>query len=426
MRQAGGFWRQFDYLLMFFTVLLIIIGLLMIRSATLGAVDPELIRRLPDQLTYSIIGVVMVFVLAALDYRMLGGIHNWLYGGMVFLLILVLFFGVEGDGGARSWINFGIRIQPAEIAKVLIIITLGTYFAQHYQALDKFETVIRSLIHIALPTALIFVQPDLGMSIVFGVLWFTMIWGAGIRFKHIAIFALIGILAMPVLWSRMETYQRERITTFISPSPDDPSYYNILQAQITIGNGGWIGKGYAQGPQSQLRFLRVRHTDFIFSVIAEELGFLGVCAVIGLYALLVGRALYIGIKCVEMRRHFPGYIAFGVALWIGMQSFVSIGVNLGVLPTKGLTLPLISSGGSSLLMTCAALGLALRCARELDQAERRGASAAAALAEEAADGDPVDAGPQAAPRPGTRPATAGVPSGLPGRRRLEPSLGLPA
>ncbi|MFN8373243.1 MAG: FtsW/RodA/SpoVE family cell cycle protein [Anaerolineae bacterium] len=354
MRQAGGFWRQFDYLLMFFTVLLIIIGLLMIRSATLGAIDPELIRRLPDQLTYSIIGVVMVFVLAALDYRMLGGIHNWLYGGMVFLLVLVLFFGVEGDGGARSWINFGIRIQPAEIAKVLIIITLGTYFAQHYQALDKFETVIRSLIHIALPTALIFVQPDLGMSIVFGVLWFTMIWGAGIRLKHIAVFALIGILAMPVLWSRMETYQRERITTFISPSPDDPSYYNILQAQITIGNGGWIGKGYAQGPQSQLRFLRVRHTDFIFAVIAEEFGLLGGVVVL----VLIGGVIF---RILEGARTaadpLGSLICYGVASFIFFQTFVSIGMNLGLLPVTGLTLPFISSGGTSLLSTLAGIGL---------------------------------------------------------------------
>jgi rod shape determining protein RodA len=354
MRQSAGFWRQVDYILIFFTILLIIIGLLMIRSATLGAVDPDLIRRLPDQVLYSIIGIIMVFALAAVDYRLLGGVHNWLYAGMVFLLTLVIFFGVEGDGGARSWINFGIRIQPAEIAKVLIIITLGTYLAQHYQALDKLETVIRSLIHIAIPTVLIFVQPDLGMSIVFGVVWFTMIWAAGIRLKHIALFALSGLLALPILWSRMETYQRERITTFISPSPDDPSFYNILQAQITIGNGGWIGKGYAQGPQSQLRFLRVRHTDFIFAVIAEEFGFVGGVIVLVLIGIVIWRILEAARTAADP---LGSLICYGVASFVFFQTFVSIGMNLGLLPVTGLTLPFISSGGTSLLSTLAGIGL---------------------------------------------------------------------
>jgi rod shape determining protein RodA len=354
MRQSSGFWYQFDYLLMFFTILLIVFGLLMIRSATIGAIDPELIRRLPDQILYSAIGIVMVFVLAAVDYRLLGGIHNWLYGGMVFLLGLVLLFGVEGDGGARSWINFGIRLQPAEIAKVLIIITLGAYFAQNYQKLDKIETVIRSLIHLAIPTALIFVQPDLGMSIVFAVLWFTMIWGAGLRLRHLGIFMIVGIMALPILWSRMETYQKERITTFISPSPDDLSYYNILQAQITIGNGGWIGQGYAQGPQSQLRFLRVRHTDFIFAVIAEEFGLVGGIVVLVLIAGVLYRILIAARTAADP---LGSLICYGVASFIFFQTFVSIGMNLGLLPVTGLTLPFISSGGTSLLSTLAGIGL---------------------------------------------------------------------
>ncbi|NWF68228.1 MAG: rod shape-determining protein RodA [Chloroflexi bacterium] len=354
MKQSSGFWRQFDYLLFLFTVLLIIIGILMIRSATLGAIDPELIRRLPDQINYALIGIVLVFVLAAVDYRLLGGVHNWLYLAMVFLLLLVLLFGVEGDGGARSWINFGIRIQPAEIAKIIIIITLGVFFAQNYQQLDKLSTIVKSLVHLAVPTLLIFVQPDLGMAIVFLVLWFTMIWGAGLRLKHLGLFVLMGLLALPILWDRMELYQRERITSFIALSPDDPSYYNILQAQITIGNGGWIGRGYAQGPQSQLRFLRVRHTDFIFAVIAEEFGFVGGAVVI----VLIGGVLWrVAIAARSAADPLGSMICYGVASFIFFQTVVSIGMNLRLLPVTGLTLPFISSGGTSLLSTLAGIGL---------------------------------------------------------------------
>ena len=155
----------------------------MIRSATLGAIDPELINRVPDQIRFAIVGFLLMFGLAAMDYRLLGGINHYLYMIMLILLILVQFFGVEGDGGAQSWLNIGIRIQPSEIAKVLIIITLGMYLAQNYQKMDGLETVIRSLIHVGIPAVLIFVQPDLGMTIVFAVMWLIMVWAAGLRVK---------------------------------------------------------------------------------------------------------------------------------------------------------------------------------------------------------------------------------------------------
>jgi len=174
---------------------------------------------------------------------------------------------------------------------------------------------------------------------------------------------------------------------------------------MAVGRGEWTGVGLGNSVQ-KLYYLPEAHTDFIFSVTAEEFGFLGTCVIIALYAVLVGRAFWIGMRCVEMKRHFSGYIAFGIALWISMQSFVSIGVNLGILPTKGLTLPLISSGGSSVLMTCVAMGLLLRVSYELERAERR-----QAVRMGAAEGDePVHAGPSAsevaAAAQGSRPANA--------------------
>jgi rod shape determining protein RodA len=355
MYRAGQFWRQFDFVLFGTTLLLIIFGILMIRSATIGAIDPDIISRVPDQIQYAIIGIVLVFVLAAIDYRTLGGLHLWLYLLMVGLLILVQFLGVEGDAGSQRWINFGIRIQPSEIGKVLIIITLGYHLSQRYHQMHKIQTVVMSLVHVSIPMGLVFIQPNLGTTIVFMIIWLTMIWAAGLRLKHIGMFLIIVIVAAPVVWSQMKTYQKSRITTFINPEGDKDAFYNILQSRIAVGSGGLVGKGYANGTQSQLRFLRVRHTDFIFSVIAEEFGFVGGVAVMGLIGLVIIRILR-GARTAS--DPFGSMICYGVAAIIFFQTVVSIGMNLSILPVTGLTLPFISSGGTSLLSMLAGVGLA--------------------------------------------------------------------
>jgi rod shape determining protein RodA len=283
----------------------------------------------------------------------------WLYMLMIVLLVLVFFFGVEGDAGAKSWINIGIRVQPSEISKVLIIITLGQFLATHFQQMNRITTVILSLIHIGVPTAIIFIQPDLGMAIVFGVMWLVMIWAAGLRLKHIAMFLLIlGIaapVAAPIAWSQMKDYQKQRITSFIFPESDPDGYYNILQARVSIGSGGLLGKGYAQGPQNTGRFLRVRHTDFIFSVIAEEFGLVGGVTVMVLISVVIFRILRGARMAVDP---LGSLICYGVATFIFFQTVVSIGMNLSLMPVTGLTLPFISSGGTSLLSTLAGIGLA--------------------------------------------------------------------
>lgn len=352
-------WRQFDWVLFGATVLLTVFGILMIRSATLGAIDPELINRVPDQIRFTVVGLLVLFALAALDYRLLGGLHQWLYLIMIVLLVLVRLFGVEGDGGAQSWLNIGIRIQPSEIAKVLIIITLGVFLARNYEKMGELGTIVKSGIHIGIPTILIFSQPDLGMTIVFAVMWLIMLWASGLRLKHIAAAILIvsisAPITVPVVWSRMERYQRERITSFIFPESNRDAYYNILQARISIGSGGLLGKGYAQGPQNTGRFLRVRHTDFIFSVIAEEFGLVGGMTVMGLIGLVIFRILR-GARIAA--DPLGSLICYGVATFIFFQTMVSIGMNLSLMPVTGLTLPFISSGGTSLLSTLAGIGLA--------------------------------------------------------------------
>ena len=359
MSHSGSIWRQFDFVLLGATILLTVFGILMIRSATLDAIDPDLINRVPDQIRFALLGMVVHVRAGGRRLSTARRAASVALPDMVALLVLVFFFGVEGDAGAKSWINIGIRVQPSEIAKVLIIITLGHLLPAITRRWIGMTTMFKSLIHIGVPTAIIFIQPDLGMAIVFGVMWMVMVWAAGLRLKHIAIFGLVLALSapitVPVAWSQMEDYQKQRITSFIFPESDPDAYYNILQARISIGSGGLFGKGYAQGPQNTLRFLRVRHTDFIFSVIAEEFGFVGGVAVMVLIGLVIVRILRGARQAVDP---LGSLICYGVATFIFFQTVVSIGMNLSLMPVTGLTLPFISSGGTSLLSTLAGIGLA--------------------------------------------------------------------
>jgi cell division protein FtsW len=213
-------------------------------------------------------------------------------------------------------------------------------------------------------------QPDFGSSSLLLAITAGMLVLGGVNMPRMFGPVLVGLPVLAMI-AIAEPYRMRRFTSFVDPWADPfGSGYQLTNALMAVGRGEWFGVGLG-GSVQKLAYLPEAHTDFIMAVIAEELGFAGVCLVIGLYALLVGRAFWVGLKCVEMRRHFAGYCAFGIALWIALQSLVSIGVNLGLLPTKGLTLPLISSGGSSVLMTCAAIGVLLRVSYELDRAERQ-------------------------------------------------------
>ncbi len=354
MSEKLNIWRRFDYVLFAATLILVVFGIMMIASATQDAIDDDIISRVPDQINFAIIGFIVALVMASLDYRLLGGLSPWLYAGMVLLLVMVLVFGVEGAGGARRWLNIGIRIQPSEIGKILLIITLSQYAAERYLELGKLSTVFRTMIHVAIPAALIFAQPDLGTTIVFLVIWAVIIWSAGLRLRHIALFALALLIILPIVFPLLQPYQRARVETFINPQLDPDAAYNINQARISIGSGGVLGKGYAVGPQNKGRFLRVRHTDFIFSVIAHEFGMLGGVAVLAMFALVLLRILK-GAR--EASDALGSMICYGVAAMIFFQTTVSIGMNLNLMPVTGLTLPFVSSGGTSLLFTMVGIGL---------------------------------------------------------------------
>jgi cell division protein FtsW len=252
-----------------------------------------------------------------------------------------------------------------------------------------------------------------------------MLWLGGARIRTLALPAVAGLALMSFI-VMLEPYRVRRLTSFSNPWADAlDSGYQLVQALIAIGRGDLTGVGLG-GSILKLDYLPEAHTDFIFAVTAEELGFIGVCAIIGLYALFTWRALRIGQRCLELRLPFQGYVAFGIGLWISLQALVSMGVNMGILPTKGLTLPLVSSGGSSVLMTCAAFGMLLRVSGELDRAERRQAARRGDPAARAAVADldiepelPARGTSSIAPRP-----TAVLPvSRAGGRARIEPRFG---
>ncbi len=354
MVESVGAWRRFDFILFAATLILVGFGIMMIASATQDAIDDDIISRVPDQRNFAIIGVIVVIVMATIDYRLLGSLSPWLYAGMVILLVMVEFFGVEGAGGAKRWLNIGIRVQPSEIGKILLIITLSQFVAQRYLELGKLSTVFKTMIHVAIPAVLIFRQPDLGTTIVFLVIWAVIIWSAGLRLRHIALFLLALLVILPTIFPQLPPYQQARVETFINPDQDPDAAYNINQARISIGSGGILGKGYAVGSQNTGRFLRVRHTDFIFSVIAHEFGMAGGVAVLAMFALVLSRILK-GAR--EASDPLGSMICYGVVAMIFFQTTVSIGMNLNLMPVTGLTLPFVSSGGTSLLFTMVGVGL---------------------------------------------------------------------
>ena len=274
--------------------------------------------------------------------------------------------------GARRWINVGIsRFQVVEAVKVLYIVWLSSYLVRFRDEVNAtWPAMLKPLGVAILLIGMLLAQPDFGSStLLLGITAGLLVLG-GVNLPRMSM-PIVALLPALVALVVFEPYRMRRVTSFLDPWADQlGSGYQLSNALMAIGRGEWLGVGLGNSVQ-KLNYLPEAHTDFIFSVIGEELGFAGVCVVIALYALLVGRAFWLGYRCVEMRRHFAGYVAFGIGLWVGMQAFVSIGVNLGMLPTKGLTLPLISSGGSSVMMTCVAMGLLLRVSYELSRAEKQ-------------------------------------------------------
>ncbi len=346
-------WQRVDWILLGAVLSLILIGAAMIDSATVGT--PALADYARRHLMYTAVGMGVLFFLAAFDYRLLAPFQWPAYMAAVGLLLVVDVAGVS-RGGAQRWLDLGvIEVQPSELVKGMLLIALAQFLVAHQRTLNSVWTIGRYLALLFPPLGLIYLQPDLGTAVSVVFLGLGILFAAGLAWRYVLSMAAIGLMGFPLLWMSLEEYMRQRVLLFLNPQADPQATYNVRQALIAIGSGGLVGKGYKLGTQSQLHFLRVRHTDFIFPVIAEELGFLGASLVIFLFLVVLYRLLRIALQARDL---YGRLLATGVALIIFFQAFVNTGMNVGLLPVTGIPLPFVSYGGTNLVTVLALIGLA--------------------------------------------------------------------
>lgn len=374
-------WRHFDWPLLLVVLLLSAIGVAVIYSATRNS--PDLVDYWQRQVNFILIGLGVLFFVAMLDYRQLSLLAIPAFLTFVASLVVVYFVG-EAQGGSRSWINVGgTLVQPTEAGKFLLIIFLAWYLSWFREGLHRLPYLLMALLFLLAPLVLVYIQPDFGMTITYAFMGGVLILAAGVRYRHLALLGGGALLALPFFAATLQGYMLARICIFlptddeghiippilnllravfetlptecIQPEANTAASYNVDQALIAIGNGGLTGLGWAQGTQNQLLFLRVRHTDFIFSVIAEELGMIGASFILLLLLFVVWRVLRIAERAPDQ---FGKLLATGVAALIFFQIVVNVGMNLKIMPVTGLTLPFISYGGSSLISMMFAIGLA--------------------------------------------------------------------
>ncbi|MDD5626631.1 MAG: rod shape-determining protein RodA [Patescibacteria group bacterium] len=349
------FFKYFDWRLFIPLFLLISIGVVVIYSATWEEGGANL-AKIKVQIIAAGIGFFLLIGLSLIDYRFLKNYRFIVYILMLLLLIAVLFWG-STIRGSRSWFSLGpFRFQPSEMAKIFLIITLASFFADHQEHISRLKVLLISGFLTALPVSLIILEHDLGAAVILLVVWVGMLIVAGLKLKHILITLSVFILVSLVAWLfLLVPYQKSRIIAFFNPHADPLGVnYNLIQSMIAVGSGGIWGKGLGHGSQSQLKFLPEPHTDFIFAVTAEEFGFFGGFVVLVLFALLILRILKVGRLSLDK---FGVFLASGVAILILSQVMINIGMNIGLVPVAGIALPLISYGGSALISFLISLGL---------------------------------------------------------------------
>ncbi len=352
MKSFFGSIKYFDIILFGSSILLLLLGLLMIYSTTLESESNLLLR----QGLVAIVGLGGMFTLAFFDYRNLKKVTGGVYLVILGLLIAVLFVGENIRGSAR-WIDLGFfNLQPAELTKLAMIIITAKYLDQQGEKLKDYRYILLLCFYVAIPFALVLIEPDLGSSLVIFFTWFAMLMFSKIKKKQLAIMITIGLIAAIASWFFvLHDYQKQRVYTFIDPAADPQGQgYNVLQSIIAVGSGDFFGRGVGRGLQSQLKFLPERQTDFIFASTAEELGLIGSVVILLLYLLILQRILR---ASKAARDNFGMYLALGIFFMLFFQILINIGMNIGIMPVTGIPLPLMSYGGSSLLTTMLSLGL---------------------------------------------------------------------
>ena len=352
-------------------LLLLSIGIVMVGSASIAIAESQGVgtyHYLLRHLVFIATGISLALILKVIPMAFLERVSRPMLALSILLLLIVLVPGIGHTvNGSTRWIRLGfVNFQVVEAVKLMVIIYLAGYLARKAQLVQsRFFDTFKPLMYAGLLSAILLLQPDMGSAAVITVIVAGMVWLAGAAWRHIFV---LGLLTLPAFgFAAMEPYRLRRIVSFMDPWADPfASGFQLTQALIAVGRGELFGVGIGASIQ-KLFYLPEAHTDFIFAVLAEEFGLAGVIAVLLLFLLLVTRIMVIGIMAHRSDKPFAGFVAYGIGLWIGLQAVVSVGVNLGVLPTKGLTLPLISSGGSSMLMTLVAIGIVLRIKYEMDR-----------------------------------------------------------
>ena len=345
-----------DWALLLAILALCGLGVAMIYSTT-GGPTRGVSRLHITQLYAIVLGLIAMAVMLSLDYRTFTDKSHLIYIGVLALLLYVMFFGTV-QMGARRWITFGgFNLQPSEFAKIGVALILAKFFGENHGTPGWSDLTIGGALTL-IPLALIAKEPDLGTAVTLLPVLAAVAFLAGMRMRVLGLLVVCLLLAAPVAWKfGLEDYQRTRISTFLDPSQDARGAgYQQIQARITVGSGGLSGKGFRHGTQGRLRFLPVAHNDFIFSVLAEEQGFAGVLFALGLYLFVILRAL----EAARLAKDRLGScLVLGVLASFTFQVVYNITMSAGLAPVKGLTLPFMSYGGSSMIATLAGFGLIL-------------------------------------------------------------------
>jgi rod shape determining protein RodA len=347
--------KNLDIPLLLLTYVLAIVGVIMIYSATHG--DAAAFHK--KQILWMCLGTVGLFAATWLDYHLYARFARQMYVVNLLLLVIVLKFAHSVNGAGR-WIRIaGFPFQPSESAKLFVILTLAAFLARRHETIREVKTLLLSLAYVLAPALLILKQPDLGTALVLIAIWFGMVFMAGARLKHLAILVVGSLLIFMGLWQSgkvIKEYQKARIITLVNPESDtSKAGWHVKQARIAIGAGGVWGKGLLHGSAAQGHWVPEKQTDFIFTDIGEELGFVGTVTLTVLYGLLLFRGYFIIAAADE--DIFGKLIASGIVAMLAFHIIVNVGMNIGILPVAGIPLPLISAGGSNMLMTLACIGL---------------------------------------------------------------------
>lgn len=343
-------YKDFDWQLAVSAMAIFLLGLLLLFSSRY----PHNLDYVLKQLSWFLLGALIFIFIVNVNYRKIVGLANVFYFLTIFLLMLVLIFGSQRSG-AQRWLAIGpFNFQPSEFAKIFVTLSLVQYLATHKDT-GAPRHIFITILMAAVPFLLVLKEPDLGTALIFVPILFILLYVWGAPVKYLLSLVACGAILSPLGWFLLKDYQKDRLMVFMDPGIDPlGAGYTVIQSRIAIGSGGLFGKGWLAGTQNQLNFLAERHTDFIFSVAGEEWGFFGGVILIALYYILIKRALGIAEKTDDPCGKL---LAVGLAAIIGIQVVVNLSMTMGFMPVVGLPLPLVSYGGSSLLITMAALGL---------------------------------------------------------------------